>query len=71
LLFQFCSSLNERVALIVATHLKFADWAQVFGDERLTAALLDRLTHPAHVLGFTGEPFRFRQRMQRGPQKKK
>jgi DNA replication protein DnaC len=71
LLFQFCSSLNERVALIVTTNLKFADWAQVFGDERLTAALLDRLTHRAHILEFTGESFRFRQRLQREGRKKK
>ena len=71
LIFQFCSSLYERVALIVTTNLKFADWPQVFGDERLTAALLDRLTHRAHILEFTGESFRFRQRMQRETKKKK
>jgi DNA replication protein DnaC len=64
LLFQFCSALYERVALIVTTNLSFADWTQVFGDERLTAALLDRLTHRAHILEFLGESYRFRQRMQ-------
>ncbi len=51
--------------MVVTTNLRFADWTQVFGDERLTAALLDRLTHRAHILEFTGESFRFRQRMQR------
>lgn len=71
LIFQFCSLLYERVALIVTTNLKFADWPQVFGDERWTAALLDRLTHRAHILEFTGESFRFRQRMQREAKKKK
>jgi DNA replication protein DnaC len=71
LIFQFCSALYERVALIVTTNLKFADWPQVFGDERLTAALLDRLTHRANILEFTGESFRFRQRMQREAKKKK
>ena len=71
LLFQFCSTLYERVALIITTNLKFADWPQVFGDERLTAALLDRLTHRANILEFTGESFRFRQRMQRETKKKK
>ena len=65
LIFQFCSTLYERVAMIVTTNLRFADWTQVFGDERLTAALLDRLTHKAHVLEFIGESYRFRQRMQR------
>jgi DNA replication protein DnaC len=70
LIFQLCSSLYERVAMIVTTNLKFADWTQVFGDERLTAALLDRLTHRAHILEFVGESYRFRQRMQREAQKK-
>ncbi len=66
LIFQFCSALYERVALIVTTNLRFADWTQVFGDERLTAALLDRLTHKAHILEFAGaESYRFRERMQR------
>jgi DNA replication protein DnaC len=61
-LFTFCSELYERLALIVTTNLKFADWVQVFGDERLTAALLDRLTHHAHLIELVGESFRFRQR---------
>lgn len=64
LIFQFCSTLHERVALIVTTNLKFADWTQVFGNEQLTAALLDRLTHRAHILEFIGQSFRFRQRLQ-------
>ena len=63
LMFQFCSTLHERVALIVTTNLKFADWIQVFGSEQLTAALLDRLTCQAHILEFVGESFRFRQRL--------
>ena len=63
-----CSALYERVALIVTTNLRFADWVQIFGDERLTAALLDRLTHKAHILEFVGESYRFRQRMQREAQ---
>jgi len=68
LMFQFCSTLHERVALIITTNLKFADWTQVFGSEQLTAALLDRLTHKAHILEFIGESFRFRQRMQQQQQ---
>lgn len=67
LIFQFCSALYQRVALIITTNLRFADWTQVFGDERLTAALLDRLTHKAHILEFSGaESYRFRERLQRG-----
>lgn len=68
LMFQFCSTLHERVALIVTTNLKFADWVQVFGSEQLTAALLDRLTCRAHILEFIGESFRFRQRLQQETQ---
>jgi DNA replication protein DnaC len=68
LIFQFCSTLYERVSMIVTTNLRFADWTQIFGDERLTAALLDRLTHKAHILEFTGESYRFRQRMKRETQ---
>lgn len=52
LMFQFFSNLYERVAMMVTSNLSFADWTQVFGDERLTAALLDRLTHRAHIVPF-------------------
>jgi len=65
LLFTFYSELHERVAMIVTSNLKFADWIQVFGQERLTAALLDRLTQKAHILELIGESYRFRQRLQR------
>ena len=63
-LFTFCSEIYERVALILTTNLHFSDWSQLFGDERLTAALLDRLTHHATIIELVGESFRFRQRMQ-------
>jgi len=62
-LFTFCSELYERLALIITTNLKFADWVQIFEDERLTAALLDRLTHHAHIIELLGESYRFRQRL--------
>lgn len=65
LIFQFCSTLYERVALIVTTNLRFGDWTQVFGDEQLTAALLDRLTHRAHILEFVGESYRFREHLEK------
>lgn len=65
LIFTFCANLYERVALVITTNLRFADWIQVLGEERLTAALLDRLTHQAHILEFQAESYRFRQRMQR------
>jgi DNA replication protein DnaC len=59
LLFQFCSALHEQVALIVTTNLAFSDWPQVFGDARLTAALIDRLTYQAHIFEFRGQSYRF------------
>jgi len=63
LLFQFCSALHERVALIVTTNLPFGEWVQLLGDERLTVGLLDRLTANAHILEFVGDSYRFRQRL--------
>jgi DNA replication protein DnaC len=64
LLFQLCSALYERSAIIITSNLKFGDWKNVLGEDHLTAALLDRLTHRAHILEFLGESFRFRQRLQ-------
>ena len=64
LMFQFCSALHEQVSLIITTNLKFSDWSEVFGDEKLTLALLDRLTHKAHIIEFIGDSYRFRQRLQ-------
>ena len=69
LMFQFCAALHEHVSLIITTNLKFADWVQVFGNDTLTAALLDRLTHRAHILEFLGtESFRFKHRLKRQTQ---
>ncbi len=68
LLFQLCSDLNERVSVIVTTNLRFGDWNTIFGDEKMTVALLDRLTHKGHILEFMGESYRFRQRMHMGEQ---
>jgi DNA replication protein DnaC len=66
LLFQLCSALYERVAIIVTTNLRFAEWSSVLGgDERMSAALLDRLTHRATILEFVGTSYRFRQQLQR------
>ena len=62
-MFTFCSELYERVPFIITTNLKFADWVQVFGSERLTAALLDRLTHHTHIIELIGESHRFKDRV--------
>jgi len=68
LLFQLCSALYERSALIITSNLKFSDWNSVMGEEHLTAALLDRLTHRAHILEFLGDSFRFRSRLKQAEQ---
>lgn len=66
LLFQYITNLYERVAVIVTTNLRFAEWSSVLGgDERLAAALLDRLTHRAHILEFVGTSYRFREQLSR------
>jgi DNA replication protein DnaC len=69
LLFQLCSARHERGSLLITTNLNFADWTQVFGDERLTAALLDRLTYHSHIIEFRGQSFRFKHSLkaQSGP----
>ncbi len=65
LLFQLCSALYERVAMIITTNLRFAEWSTIMGgDERMSAALLDRLTHKATILEFVGTSYRFRQQLQ-------
>jgi DNA replication protein DnaC len=60
LLFNLLSDRYERRATLVTTNLSFGEWVQVFGDEKLTTALLDRLGHHAHVLTTQGESFRMR-----------
>jgi DNA replication protein DnaC len=64
-LFHFFSDRHERRSVIVTTNLEFGKWTEVFGDERLTAALLDRLTHKAHIFLATGESYRFRESQKR------
>ena len=49
----------------ITSNLAFAQWTEVFGSERMTAALLDRLVHRSHILVLEGESFRFRQSLQR------
>jgi DNA replication protein DnaC len=61
LFFQMVAQSYERQSLIMTTNLDFSQWPQVFGSEQLTGALLDRLTHHAHILAMNGESFRFRE----------
>jgi DNA replication protein DnaC len=61
LLFQVLAERHERRAVIITTNLGFADWTKVFGDANLTAALLDRVTHRAHIINCTWESYRLRE----------
>ncbi len=65
LLFEFFADRYERRATALTTNLPFAQWPQVFGDETMTVALLDRLTHRSHVLMFNGESYRMRESRRR------
>ncbi len=58
LLFDVFSQRYERASTLVTTNLPFDEWSEVFGSERLTGALLDRLTHHAHILEMNGESYR-------------
>lgn len=63
LLFSVISKSYEHQSIIVTSNLEFGRWNEVFGDEHLTAALLDRVIHHGHILSFSGESFRFKEAM--------
>lgn len=65
LLFQVISDCYERKSLIITSNLEFSQWNTVFGDDRLTAALIDRLIHHSHIVIFSGESYRLAQSMRR------
>ena len=58
LLFELVSQRYERAAVLITSNLPFDEWTETFGSERLTGALLDRLTHHVHILELNGESFR-------------
>ena len=64
LLFQLVSDLYERVSIIVTSNLRFQEWTSIFGNDKMTLAFIDRLTHRGHVLEFVGESYRYRHRLQ-------
>ncbi len=65
LLFEVISRAHEHHSLMLTTNLAFEEWTEIFGFERLTGALLDRLTHRCHILEANGESHRLRQARKR------
>ena len=63
LLFRVFADRYERGSLLVTSNLPFSEWGQIFQGERMTAALLDRLTHHCHIFEMNGESYRFRESM--------
>ncbi|MCK9276248.1 MAG: ATP-binding protein, partial [Syntrophales bacterium] len=71
LLFQVLADRHERASVIITTNLGFADWTQLFGDPTLTAALLDRLTHKAHIILCNWDSYRLKESLKKKHQTKK
>ena len=65
LLFEVFSQRYERGSILVTTNLPFDEWTEVFGSERLTGALLDRLTHHVHILEMNGDSYRLKRSRER------
>ena len=71
LLFDVISAAYERTSVIVTTNLPFEQWTEVLGSQRLTGAVLDRLTHHCHILEATGDSYRLKDARRRTRNKKK
>lgn len=71
LLFQVFADRYERGSLLITSNLALSEWVQVFQGERMTAALLDRLTHHCHIFAMNGESYRFKKSVGKDKNKRK
>ena len=65
LIFQILAERHERKSVMITTNMGFGDWTQIFGDPSMTAALLDRITHKAHVINCTWESYRLKETLKK------
>ena len=70
LIFQVLAERHERKPVIITTNMGFGNWTQIFGDPSMTAALLDRITHKAHVINCTWESYRLKETLKKANKRK-
>ncbi|EFK05404.1 IstB-like ATP-binding protein [delta proteobacterium NaphS2] len=67
LIFQILAERHERKSVIITTNKGFGDWTEIFGDPSMTAALLDRVTHKAHIINCDWDSYRLKETLKRSP----